>query len=77
MKKILKQNLGFGIIYLTFVMVFLFLILKYDKGELHLMLTSYHSPFLDKFFRIVTDFGGSSPVIIGVLFVLYRYGASI
>lgn len=77
MKKVLKQNLNFGIVYLLFFVVFLTLIIVYDKGELHLMLTSFYTPFLDKFFRIVTEFGGSGPIVVGILFILYRFGASL
>lgn len=49
----------------------------YDKGELHLMLTSFNSPFCDHFFKIVTEIGGSVPIIVGVLFILYEFGASL
>lgn len=76
MKKTLNKTLNFGIVYLVFFIVALTLIIVYNKGELHLMLTSINSPFLDIFFRIVTELGGSGPVIVGVLFTLYRFGAS-
>lgn len=67
----------FGAIYLIFFVLLLTLILSYPKGELHLMLTSVHNAFLDIFFKIITEIGGSIPVIVGLLFLFYRIGASI
>lgn len=72
-----RQPLIFFIIpYIIFFIIFSTLIILYDKGELHLKLTAFHTPFLDLFFRFVTELGGSGPVIIGVLFVLYKLSAS-
>ena len=76
MKKALNRNLNFGIVYFIFFIVALTLIIVYNKGELHLMLTSINSPFLDNFFVVITELGGSGPVIVGLLFILYRFGAS-
>lgn len=77
MKQSRQSIVFFAIPYIIFFIIFSALIIWYDKGDLHLMLTSFHSPFLDLFFRFITEFGGSGPVIIGVFFILYRLGASL
>ena len=77
MKRQLSVFKYFGFIYLTFAICLLILILVYRKSELHLMLTSAHNSFADIFFRCVTEIGGSIPIIIGVLFLFYRMGASV
>lgn len=77
MKKNKQTIISFAIPYIIFFIIFSVLIIVYDKGDLHLKLTAFHTPFLDLFFRFVTEFGGSGPVIVGVFFVLYKLGASL
>ncbi|MDD3787257.1 MAG: phosphatase PAP2 family protein [Petrimonas sp.] len=67
----------FGILYALFFIVMFTLILIYDKKNLHLLLNTYHSPFLDKFFRYTTWIGSFGPPVIGVLFILHRYGHAV
>lgn len=45
----------FFIPYAVFAVIWFSLIVIYEKGELHLMLNLYRSPFLDTFFTYFTD----------------------
>lgn len=76
----MKQNyrciLYFGIAYLLFFSLSLILILSFNKVDLHLILTSVHTPALDTFFRYLTEAGGFVPFVVAVLFLLYSFSTS-
>lgn len=69
----MKKYLAFYIPYILFVLTFTFLILMNEKADLHLWLTSFHTPKGDVFFKYYTEAGGSIPFIIAGLALLYNY----
>lgn len=69
----MKKYLAFYIPYILFVMTFIFLILMNEKADLHLWLTSFHTPNGDVFFKYYTEVGGSIPFIIAGLALFYNY----
>lgn len=77
MKRIPRYVLYFAIPYLIFFIVMLTLILLYDKKDLHLLLNSYHPPFLGNFFRYLTWIGSFGPLVIGAIYAFHRFGQSI
>lgn len=73
-----KTPLNFFFVpYLIFAAVWLSLIVIYDKGELHLMLNSYHSPFLDTFFTYFTEMGATVPFVIVIAYLFSRISKSV
>lgn len=52
------------------------LILMYSKSDLHLLLNSYHTPFLDTFFTYCTEFGATIPIVVAVVYLFIRFGKS-
>lgn len=69
-----KTFSAFYIPYILFVLTFLVLIFTHEKANLHLWLSSFHTPLADAFFKYFTEVGGSFPyfVIAGLLFYRYR-----
>lgn len=49
------------------------LLLWYSKVELHLILTSVHTPFLDLFFKYFTEIGGAVPYFVAAVLLFYSY----
>jgi len=70
----MKNYKAFFLPYLLFVLTFSVLILCNSKADLHLWLTSFHTPIGDVFFRYYTFVGDWIPylVIAGLLFYRYR-----
>lgn len=66
----------FFVPYLIFAAIWFSLIVIYDKGELHLMLNTYHSPFLDTFFTYFTELGATVPFVIVVIYLFFRLNQS-
>lgn len=72
-----KNHLYFFFIPYIFVAVTLFfLILIYKKGELHLILNSFHASLLDFFFTYITEFGATIPFLIAVIYLFHRLNKS-
>lgn len=72
-----RQTLtAFFIPYFIFAVVWFSLIMTHEKGELHLLLNSYHRPFWDYFFKYFTYLGGEIPLIIVVLLLFYRFNTA-
>ena len=69
-----KSYSAFYIPYVLFVLTFGMLILTHEKADLHLLLSSFHTPTRDLFFKNFTEVGGSFPyfVIVGLMFYRYR-----
>ena len=69
-----KTFSAFYIPYLLFVLAFIVLILTHEKADLHLWLSSFHTPTADTFFKYFTEVGGFFPyfAIAGLLFYKYR-----
>jgi membrane-associated phospholipid phosphatase len=69
-----KTYSAFYIPYVLFVLTFGMLILTHEKADLHLLLSSFHTPTRDLFFKYFTEVGGSFPyfVIVGLMFYRYR-----
>ena len=73
----MRKNLAFYIPYIFFVSTFIFLILMNEKADLHLWLTSFHTPKGDVFFKYYTEVGGSIPFIIAGLALFYNYRVAV
>ncbi|MDO5665915.1 MAG: phosphatase PAP2 family protein [Bacteroidia bacterium] len=72
-----RYSLSFFLIpYIIFAITWFSLIIIYEKGELHLILNSYHSPFLDTFFKYFTELGGSIPFIIVAVYLFFQINKS-
>lgn len=69
-----KQYAAFYIPYSLFVIKMGVMLLINSKADLHLWLSSFHTPTLDLFFKYYTEVGGSIPYIAlaGILFYRYR-----
>ncbi len=73
----IRQTLKFFFIpYAVFLIVLLFLVINYEKAELHLMMNSFHTSFLDVFFKYFTEIGGDIPFVVVGLLLFYKFGAS-
>ena len=72
-----KKYYAFYVPYILFVVTLIILIVSNEKADLHLWLTSFHTPSADLFFKNITHVGGSFPyfVIGGLLFYRYRLAA--
>lgn len=77
MRRYKDTLLYFGTPYLLFFITAITLLTKYDKKDLHLLLNSYHTPFLDTFFKYITEMGGSFIVVFILAFLLYQYRVAI
>jgi membrane-associated phospholipid phosphatase len=69
----MKKYLAFYIPYVLFVIAMVVILNSYSKTELHLMVTSIHTPALDFFFKYYTEVGGSVPYIVAAGLLFYRY----
>lgn len=69
----LKKYYAFYIPYIIFVITLIVLIISNEKADLHLWLTSFHTPNADVFFRNYTHVGGSFPYLIAGILLFYRY----
>jgi len=71
MKIKIKDYPAFLIPYVLFVLGAGWALLSVDKANLHLWLNSYHSPFLNEFFKYYTEVGASIPYVL-VFFLLFN-----
>lgn len=67
----------FLIPYALFFIALFSLILIYDKGELHLLMNTVHTPVADTFFKYYTELGGALPFVIAAIFLFHRVGSSL
>lgn len=77
MWKLIAANKIFLILVVLFWALCLVLLLSYDKASIHLMLNSFHTEFLDRFFRYYTEVGGWVPFLVGGLLLFYRFSAAL
>lgn len=71
-----KANYAFFIPYLIFLLGGGFVLVIWNKPEIHLFINNYHSPGFDIFFRYCTLIGLGwliIPVVLGVSFLRLRY----
>ncbi len=52
--------------------VFLLIALEYSRINAHYLLNSYHTPWLDVFFKYFTYIGGGFPVYLGIAWLLFN-----
>ena len=74
--KYIKPYLAFWTPYLAFIAGIIYLLLTHTKANLHLWLTSFHTPKLDVFFRFFTEIGGWFPYLLVVLLLFYKLRAA-
>ncbi len=67
----------FFVPYALFFITLSVLLMSYNRQELHLLLNAHHTPELDTFFKVITNFGGCIPFIIAGALLFYRLGASL
>lgn len=75
-KKFLKGHLALIIPYSVILLFGLFMLIFYDKIEIHLFINKLNSPFGDYFFKYFTEFGAFTliaPIIIIQAFIKFRY----
>ena len=72
MKQILKALSVYGIAYLVLLLVVLGLLYAYPKVELHLWLNSWHTDFLDTFFKYYSQLAEWPLYVLGLLPLLWR-----
>lgn len=70
MKKIIKENLSFIIVYLVFLIPSILLIIVFSKQQIHLTLNRYYSNFADFAFLYLTFLGSGLIAIILALILL-------
>ncbi len=63
----------FGIPTILFTGILSFMLLIYQRKELHLMLNQWHNSYSDYFFRYITEIGGGFIIVIAVLLVFFKY----
>lgn len=68
MKQLSKLN-PFLFISFIFLLLCAVLVITYPQNELHLLINSYHSPFLDVFFKYITHLGSGFVVLPLILVV--------
>lgn len=75
-KILLKKHLAFIVPYSILLFVGVFLILMYSKVDIHLAINKLNTPYLDLFFKYMTEFGAFiliAPIIVATAFFRYRY----
>ncbi len=72
MKSIISNNRFFLIPQLVFILISSLFLILYTKPEIHIFLNSYNSPFLDSFFRLLTNLGDGLIYIPVLLILLTR-----
>lgn len=70
----LKRNAPFLICSVSLLSVIGFVLLNYEKADIHLWMNTYHTPFLDFFFRYYTVIGEWIPYIVVFLLLFYKAG---
>ncbi|WP_020535632.1 phosphatase PAP2 family protein [Lewinella cohaerens] len=76
MKALNHRSAPFLGFYLMVLLPVLFIWFYFGKGQVHLFINHYHSPFFDHFFYWITKLGEpliACTVIVGLLFFKYRY----
>ena len=73
----IKRNASFIICSLLLFCIISFVLLNYDKAQVHLWMNTYHTPFLDFFFRYYTIIGEWIPYVIVFLLLFYKAGWAI
>lgn len=75
-KIFLKKHLALILPYILILMVGLIILLAYSKTDIHLYINRMNTPFLDVFFKYMTEFGAFiliAPIIVATAFIRYRY----
>lgn len=78
MKNLTKATEFFFIPYILILAPSTYALLIWSKAEIHLWMNQYHSVFFDQFFKYLTNLGdGMTPVIIGIVFILFSFRKSV
>jgi membrane-associated phospholipid phosphatase len=76
-KNILKENKLLIILYLIFLAFGITGLILLNKGELHLFLNGYHTPFYDLFFQFMTFLGEWFPFVVIGIIMIFKLGDGI
>lgn len=74
--ELLNRHRSFIIPFLVLIIICFVILLTFSKTELFLWINSHHNDFFDEFFKLNTIIGDGLTtvvVVIGVLFIKYRY----
>lgn len=69
--KVLRNNLFFLIPYTLLLLGAGCVLLLYPKGDIHLWINQFYSPFFDRFFRLITLLGDGWFVTLPVVLLLF------
>jgi len=72
MKQLIRNNLFFFCPYIIFLLICILFMMLYSKATIHVFLNSFHSPFFDTFFRIITYFGNGIMYVFVFVYLLTR-----
>ena len=72
----LRHNTLFLTLTLLLAAVIGYVLLRYDKAAIHLWMNTWHTPFLDGFFRAYTAVGEWVPYVVVFLLLFYKAGWS-
>ena len=70
--KYYRENLTLWIVFFVIWSIGVAYSFTGSQIETHIELNSYHTPFLDTFFKYITDFGGNLPFILIGIFILFN-----
>lgn len=78
MKKIIKENKAFLVIYVVLLIIGGCILILSTKKDIHLFINAYHSTFFDYFFRYITYLGdGITPVVLTLAFLFITFRKSV
>jgi len=75
MFKLIRNHLIYFVPYLLLLIGAIYLMFHYDKGQIHMFINQYHSPFWDQFFTYYTHVGDDILLIsvnVFLFFISYR-----
>jgi len=73
LKKYFKENLLFWSGMLLIILIMSLFLFENGQIESHILLNSYHTPFLDKFFTYLTLLGGGFPLYFGLVVMIFWF----
>ncbi len=71
MIKFIKKNLAFLLPFDLFFSISIIFIFIFSKIDIHLFLNSFHTPFLDTFFKYFTHLGDGFVIVFFITFLLF------
>ena len=77
MKRIIRNNILFLILFTIIWVVLAIVMLVYSKADIHLYINKFHNTLFDFFFRVTTFLGdGITPALLSVVFLFISFRKS-